>query len=443
MSTKRPHDLPANSHSSNKKPRFDARNPSTLAQAPSDDEDEEDLILNADVIGSRGAQTKRKAVRIEGYESDSGDEREFDLRAAERAREKEDMFAEDAGEAEEEEAVPKKKDVRFLDARSEVEGQVMGSKSGGRVSGQLLQGKKGKAQQQEEDDGESSSGDEEDRDMLPDEMENELAAEIGAGGKKKHAPRLDAFNLRDEEEEGKYDQDGNFVRRAVDPDAANDGWLDGLTRKDLRRAKEAEEAREEERRRREGERDAVLTEDLLGRLIGGLETGETVLEALQRLGKGRKPEAKVPKWKAKKMLKKSGMEVDEEVGANGHGAGVDAAETKRKEAVEALTASADALYSRGQHEIYDTEREVLMRQYRREAGEDWKASIAPVVEDTDEQQMWEYRWSDARDGGETHGPYDGMTMKAWNEAGYFGDEVEFRQAGDGREREWSRVLPVA
>ncbi|KAK6406552.1 hypothetical protein LTR95_018649, partial [Oleoguttula sp. CCFEE 5521] len=64
-----------------KKPRFDARNPSTLAA----DAPEEDLILDADVIGKPGLQTKRNAVRIEGYESDS-DNDNFDARAAERER---------------------------------------------------------------------------------------------------------------------------------------------------------------------------------------------------------------------------------------------------------------------------------------------------------------------------------------------------------------------
>jgi CD2 antigen cytoplasmic tail-binding protein 2 len=46
---------------SSKKPRFDYRNPSTLAP---DAPEEEDLILNADVIGKSGAQTKRNAVNI-------------------------------------------------------------------------------------------------------------------------------------------------------------------------------------------------------------------------------------------------------------------------------------------------------------------------------------------------------------------------------------------
>jgi CD2 antigen cytoplasmic tail-binding protein 2 len=50
--------------------------------------------------------------------------------------------------------------------------------------------------------------------------------------------------------------------------------------------------------------------------------------------------------------------------------------------------------------------------------------------------MWEYRWTDARDGGNINGPYDSNTMRQWNEAGYFGDGVEFRCSG---ENTWTRV----
>jgi CD2 antigen cytoplasmic tail-binding protein 2 len=52
--------------------------------------------------------------------------------------------------------------------------------------------------------------------------------------------------------------------------------------------------------------------------------------------------------------------------------------------------------------------------------------------------MWEFRWSDARDGGDAHGPYDGAMMESWKHAGYFGDGVEFRKVGETGE--WSREV---
>lgn len=441
-----------------KKPRFDYRNPSTLAA----DAPEDDVILDADVIGKSGNQTKRNAVNIDGYESDS-DNDNFNERAAERAQRNEgpkkgqsskdededDMFADleedvqgtNDGDEDEDlgrEGKPRKKDVKFLDAE-DIEGQVANSKSGGRVSADLLQNGKQRAREGSADT-ESSSGDDEARDLMPEEMDDDVAAEIGAGGKKKHAPRLDAFNLRDEEEEGRFDESGNFIRKAMDPDAVNDTWLDGLSKKDLRKAKEAEEKREEERRKKAMESDAVLTSDSLSTLLSHLETGETPLEALQRLGRSKAKDIKVPKWKQKRMKNK--MDIDE---ADSSTAESDPTETARKQAVEAITGAADAIYSREQHEIYETERELLLRQYKRETGEDWQApaSANAVSGDNAEKdaqgEMWEYRWSDARDGGESHGPYDGPTMKAWNEAGYFGEGVEFKKIG---EVEWSRLLDV-
>ncbi|KXL50821.1 MAG: hypothetical protein FE78DRAFT_137082 [Acidomyces sp. 'richmondensis'] len=436
-----------------KKPRFDHRNPSTLvADAP-----EEDIILDADVIGKSGLQTKRNAVNIDGYESDS-DNDNFDRRAAARERrneeeaanlkkdkdeEEDDMFADverdvtDTANRDNQDSVAqgKKKDVRFLE-QTEIEGQVMSSKSGGHVS---LPDKNDEGRQQDVESS-SESGSDEERDQLPKDMDADLAAEVGAGGKKKHAPRLDAFNLKEEEEEGRFDESGNFIRKAADPDAINDSWLEGLTKKEMKRAREAQEKRELEQRRRAAEDDATLTADLLSTLIAQLETGETPLEALARLGraKPRDTKSKLPKWKQKKMHKDK-MEVDQPPG-NENGTTKDAAESARRNAVETITGAADALYSRGQHDIYDTERELMIRQYKRETGDDWEPDIiAEAGHDTTEGEHWEYRWSDARDGGEHHGPYDAPTMKAWNAAGYFGEGVEFRRTTSS---EWSRLLDI-
>jgi len=342
----------------------------------------------------------------------------------------------------------RKKDVRFLEP-SDIEGQVMNSRSGGHVSSDLLVNQRDKRREASVE-STSSSGSDEDRDQLPEEMEDDLAAEVGAGGKKRHAPRLDAFNLKAEEEEGKYDESGNYVRKATDPDAVNDSWLEGLSKKDMRRAREAQEKRDVEQRQKAAQDDATLTSDVLSTLLAYLETGETPLEALQRLNKNKPKEVRVPKWKQKKLKQKEKMDVDDEprhVDGDAVSAVEDAAETARRKAVEAITGAADALYSREQHEIYETEREMLMRQYKRETGEDWQQ---PVVHEAaangrgadgtrDESAHWEYRWSDARDGGEHHGPYDEATMKAWDEAGYFGEGVEFSRVGSG---EWSRVLQV-
>ena len=422
---------------SSKKPRFDYRNPSTLAP----DAPEEDAILELDEIGKGGAQTKRNAVNLDGYESDSSNEN-FDARANARAElvnqekrqtttkskdeEENDMFADldeqaDGDEDEDlaQEGKKAKKGVRFLD-ETEIEGQVTNSKSGGHVSADFtLQSKA--ASRGAELESSSDSGGEEERDHVGDDVDEEL----GAGAKKKHAPKLDAFNMKQEGEEGRFDETGNYVRKATDPDAVHDAWLDGLSKKDMKRAREAQEKRDEDRRKQNAANDAILTTDVLNTLISYMDTGETVLEALARLNKGK--DKKKTKWQKNKRKTVDDMDVDTDKMVD------DPVEIKRKETVEAITGAADQLFSRGQSDVYDAEREVLMRQYTRETGEDWKPSETANEHELEEVNQWQYRWSDARDGGETHGPYDGAIMTTWQDAGYFGEGVEFQRVG---ENEW-------
>lgn len=445
-----------------KKPRFDLRNPSALAP----DAPEEDAVLDADVIGG-GAHTKRNAVNIDGYDSDSENEG-FDARAEERGRgkggdvnffeqldsydksgssrpgthakdeddEDDDMFGgedeagEEAGEGEDN--LRKSKGVRFLE-EDEIEGQVDASRSGGHISGNFALDPKGKLSTHAMDDRESS--DDEDDAALAAEEEG-VDEEVGAGGLKRNAPRVDAFNMKAEQEEGRFDAAGNYVRKAGDPDAAHDSWLEGVSKKDMKRAAEAHEKREAERRQQRLDDDAMLTSDILRTLILHLEKGESVLEALARLGKGQTKVKKIPKWKLKKQKQgDDGMDVDVDKPAE------DPAQVKIKDAINSITGAADQLLTRGQTDIYEQEREMLIRQYGRETGDAW---VEPSAEDTHDpsgaspSKMWEYRWIDGRDGAAKQGPYDGPTMVAWQGAGYFGEGVEFRRAGE--EGAWSRVV---
>src|ERR1700738_231453 len=175
--------------SSSKKPRFDVRNPSALAP----DAPVEDAILEADVIGGSGAGTKRNAVNLDGYDSDSDNEG-FDARAEERGKQKKgevnlfqqlesyeygsgtkhganaksemeedaDMFADvddkvaDGDEDEDTIRTGRKdKTVTFLED-DEIEGQVDNSKSGGHISSNFALDPKGRLSSHAMDDRESS-----------------------------------------------------------------------------------------------------------------------------------------------------------------------------------------------------------------------------------------------------------------------------------------------
>ncbi|KAF1850868.1 uncharacterized protein K460DRAFT_350868 [Cucurbitaria berberidis CBS 394.84] len=415
----RTHDLDSNEPSA-KKPRFDPRNPSTLAP---DAEDEEDPVLEADVIG-KGAGIKRNAVNIDGYDSDSSTEN-FNARAEARNQkdkpakddeDDEDMFAtEDKDDDETEESqrdqTKKKKKLRFLDM-DEIEGQEDNSKSGGHVAVDFT--KDPKSRTEEVESSSEDSGDE-DRDRVDSDMDEEL----GAGSKKKHAPKLDAFNMSAEQEEGRFDEAGNFVRKAYDPEAAQDSWLEGISKKDMKKAKEAQDMRDAEQKARERAEDSIITSDVMSTLISHLDVGETPMEALVRYGKAA-PKKQTKTWSKKK--KSQHMEVDEDPLR-------EAAATRAKEAIDSITECASRLSDRGVDDIYELPREVVMRQYKRETGEDWKNPNAGPVQ-------WEFHWLTAPEG-DTNGPYDKATMQAWEEAGQFAAGAEFRRVGD---TEWSRLL---
>jgi CD2 antigen cytoplasmic tail-binding protein 2 len=245
--------------------------------------------------------------------------------------------------------------------------------------------------------------------------------------------------MRDEQEEGRFDETGNFVRKAMDPDALHDNWLDGVSRKDMKKAKEAQDQREREQRQKEREDDAILTSDLLATLIRNMQIGETVLESLQRLNKNKPKSKPIPKWKQKKKDKQqNGHAHGDAMDVDGNGTTEDPAETRRKEAVEAITGAADQLLTRGDLDVYDHERELLMRMYKRETGDEYVEGRRPDGENDTaaDDKMWEYHWADGRDGDQIHGPYDNASMRAWDEAGYFGDGFECRTVGS---RQWTAV----
>ena len=454
-----------------KKARFDVRNPSALAAAAgSESGSESDAFLEADELTQVGNRVKRNAVNIDGYDSDSSNGG-FDARAEEKAANSKsapaadaaddaDMFA-DLDEGLEgrggDEGVAaggkRKKDVRFADLDEVLAGdEVITSKSGGHVSADLFD-RQAEGQRRgafdnnalEQEAGEHADEDhyaesESDESEVADEIRaqlNGIDEELGAGAKKKHAPKLDAFNLRDERQEGGFDESLNYVRAVKDPEAVLDNWMDGVSRKDMKKAKAAHEKRQMEERRIRRAQDETMVSDLLAALAAQLQRGETALEALARLGPGKKDPK--PSWAAKKKMKKAGgvMEVDQAPAEKGK------EEVKREKAVEAITEAADALMQKGETDVYSIDREMLKRMYKRETGEELldppRDSEDEDAEDGTEDTMWEYRWSDARDGGDTHGPYDGAMMKAWNDAGYFGEGVEFRNVGRD---DWSASLRI-
>jgi CD2 antigen cytoplasmic tail-binding protein 2 len=186
----------------------------------------------------------------------------------------------------------------------------------------------------------------------------------------------------------------------------------------MRRAKEAQDKKDAEQKARERAEDSIITSEVLSDLITRLEVGETAMEALVRYGKAVPKKQKPSRGKRKDQA----MELDTDPAQ-------EAAAAKAKEAIDAITECASRLSDRGVEDVYELPREAIMRQYKRETGEDWK-NPHPAT------GQWEFHWINAAEG-EINGPYDQATMQAWEAGGQFAAGAEFRRVG---ETEWSRLL---
>jgi CD2 antigen cytoplasmic tail-binding protein 2 len=241
-------------------------------------DDEANFAKEVDDALENPSATRKGRVKTEGYESDSSDDGEgvvLSRRAgAEGAPdEDEDMFAADPKEDDDkaESGEKKKRGEEFL-RLGDIEGQEFGRGSG--------------------DDDEEGLGDS-DSDEPEDEDDAERRKKVGMGYE------MSSFNMREEMEEGKFAADGMYVRN-FDPHALHDRWMDGLGEREIKLARRRKRRREKEQMEkiREEERELEMLggkEAVEREVLAMLKKGETVLEALQRLG----ARAKQSKGKAK------------------------------------------------------------------------------------------------------------------------------------------------
>lgn len=228
---------------------------------------------------------------------------------------------------------------------------------------------------------------------------------------------VEAFDIKDDEEDGQFDADGNFIRnKDQDEGEQHDSWMKDLKTQDIKLAKAAQDRREKKQREESLKSELLSTETTLGNLIEVLEPAESPLEALSRLK---------PKNKKRK----------------GH---TDSEDLARKELVFKITEYCDILIEKGVSDVYDTSREGLMRQYRAESGEDFQPRSRGVKRNIDEveshtnsyyeDKKWEYKWE-----GEVEGPHSSYEMQYWSE-NYFDNKVVVRKVGEINFKRLDEVL---
>lgn len=264
---------------------FDVRNPLQLKANYSSDEDlqtEEGALLEQDIEGAK-RHPKRNAVKLD-YDSDSSDDNSSWKNKKKKKVEdwgkdddEDDMFGESDKEEENQKAgdynVQEDKQTRLLDM-NDFE----------KMSG---------IQQYNEERNDEGNEDSEDEDLeevtesnvdidyysKPDEEVHESFKNRTKSARRE--PKIEKFNLRDDLEEGAFDEEGNYIRRAADEYAHQDEWLAGLSKKEINRALKAHLQREREEE--ENSKGFIPNSDIITKLIDCLEVGESPLEALQRL----------------------------------------------------------------------------------------------------------------------------------------------------------------
>ncbi|KAG7701719.1 hypothetical protein KL929_000944 [Ogataea haglerorum] len=208
--------------------------------------------------------------------------------------------------------------------------------------------------------------------------------------------KIEAFNLKQETEEGVFDQDGNYVR--TKEESEDEDWLNDVKKEDIQKARAAEMRQDEERRKLKDQKARRLrsanVNEVIGQLSELMEPAESVVELLQRLnGEARR-------------LKKKGQKEDEK---------------RVREQISQVMSAIEVLED-GFAEIYEVTREELMR----------KLPTAPASErkrkrEDPSAELWYYRWPGQN---EIYGPYDSATMEAWREAYFVDNPVEYRRGNE-------------
>lgn len=289
--------------------------------------------------------------------------------------------------------------------------------------------------------------------------------------------------MQDELSEGRFSADGTYVRNAEDPLANHDTWLDGLSKKAIKAARESKQKMDEAAKRRAEEEakgdEAVAQErdDCMIGLLSLIREGETVTKALNRLGASRK---KVVRKKVKAKTDGDTMEVDDDNAVDNSQATTSSDDPIVKK-IDKITLLASTLLAQGELEIYDTGYEDIIKTLRMEGAvrRDWVPPRDPDIEKeaaaatratearaaqssnsrrsliarptggsappiaTEPKVSFFYKWTVPQEGqpaGQEYGPYSGNDLQTWISGGYFGgpeaEKIAVRVEGQNEWKSW-------
>jgi len=265
--------------------------------------------------------------------------------------------------------------------------------------------------------------------------------------------KITPFNLKEEQQEGSFSKDGNFVWNKKDE--VKDAWLDDVDMQKVREKTTEEKEAEEAAAEAEDEAQANYSElNNYKQMIELMRAGESVAKSLRRLGGGQKAVSQSQRWKKKKA-----------------GAVEDPKEKENKEQMLKLTGIADEILTRsGNMEIYEMTYEGILFKIKAEEEKKVgkKAAIPDNVDDDDALDMfadnldgdakkeekkapveetkdsvllddvsWEFKWK--TEDAELHGPHTSKKMLDWQESGFFDAGILVRKVGTEEFRDSKRI----
>jgi CD2 antigen cytoplasmic tail-binding protein 2 len=283
--------------------------------------------------------------------------------------------------------------------------------------------------------------------------------------------------MKEELAEGRFSADGSYVANTVDPLANHDTWLNGLSKVQIRQAKEAKERMDQKNREREKEESmrgeeqlTQLRDDCLIGLLTQVRQGETVAGALNRLGRNKKRVEQLSNDSSESSI------------------------SRYTDKINRLTHFASTLLSsHGELEIYDQSYEDIIKTLKMEGAvrRDWvppQDSLQDQELERKEEVEWKererqekeqknresggvtkegrsrvvisrptttstsskywYKWNPAPQGqnpDEKYGPFERNELESWINQGYFGDNeasrILLRRDGDDHAefKKWNEV----
>ena len=268
-------------------------------------------------------------------------------------------------------------------------------------------------------------------------LEEDIEGEEEGGLRTEEDIKITPFNMKEELEEGHVDKDGMFIfkdRR----EEIKDFWLDNI---DNVKIVERKEEKEGEKQNEDQEEEPFDPMKCYQQIVSLMNPGETVANAIKRLGKNTKSDNKRQGQQRKRLEKnQESKEKSKETEASSSTKASTShssshAPDPSRERMLSLISLADQAVSSGDMDVYDRSYEELQFKLKQESQKSKKIIDEDVLDIFGEEEKkpekktentgftsaavsWEFKWED-KESAPIYGPFSNEQMNQWAEEGYF------------------------